>query len=76
MRNIKVAAVGLGNCASSLIQGIKYYGDKKVSSSENCIPGIMHTNVGPYSINNIQFVPEPATLMLLGIGGLLIHRKK
>lgn len=53
MSKIRVAIVGVGNCASSLIQGVSYYKD---AQPEDQIPGIMHTKFGDYSIDDIEFV--------------------
>ncbi len=53
MGKINVAVVGVGNCASSLVQGVHYYRDAKEDTS---IPGIMHVNVGDYHISDINFV--------------------
>jgi len=53
MGKINVAIVGVGNCASSLVQGIYYY--KKVKEGE-FVPGLMHINLGGYHISNINFV--------------------
>jgi len=51
--NINVAIVGVGNCASSLIQGVHYY--KKAKENE-FVPGLMHVNLGGYHISDIKFV--------------------
>ena len=53
MGNINVAIIGVGNCASSLIQGVHYY--KKVKETE-FVPGLMHVNLGGYHISDINFV--------------------
>lgn len=52
MEKVKVAVMGVGNCASSLIQGIHYYGDK---SEEDAI-GLMHWKIGGYTAADIQVV--------------------
>jgi myo-inositol-1-phosphate synthase len=52
LKKIKLAIAGLGNCASSLIQGIEYY---KNSDDENCI-GLMHRSVGDYRPGDIEVV--------------------
>ena len=52
-RSIKVAIVGLGNCASSLVQGIEYYKDAK---DDEFVPGVMHANFGGYRIADIKIV--------------------
>jgi myo-inositol-1-phosphate synthase len=52
LKKIKLAIAGLGNCASSLIQGIEYY---KNSDDENCI-GLMHQSVGGYRPGDIEVV--------------------
>ena len=51
--SIRVAIAGVGNCASSLVQGVEYYRDAK---DEDKIPGIMHPNFGGYRIRDIEFV--------------------
>jgi len=51
--NINVAVIGVGNCCSSLIQGVEYY--KKAKDIEP-IPGLMHVNLGGYHISDINFV--------------------
>jgi myo-inositol-1-phosphate synthase len=51
---IKVAVVGIGNCASSLIQGVEYY--KDVISNDELVPGLMHNIFGGYMIRDIEFV--------------------
>ena len=51
--DIRVAIVGVGNCANSLIQGITYYKD---ATNETEIPGLMHPVLGGYHIKNINFV--------------------
>jgi myo-inositol-1-phosphate synthase len=53
MGKINVAIIGVGNCASSLVQGVYYYRNAK--PTEN-IPGLMHVNLGGYHINDINFV--------------------
>jgi myo-inositol-1-phosphate synthase len=50
---IRVAIVGVGNCASSLVQGRYYYEDAKKGDA---IPGIMHVDLGGYHIRDIEFV--------------------
>ena len=53
MGKINVAIVGVGNCASSLVQGVYYY--KKAKENE-FVPGLMHVNLGGYHISDINFV--------------------
>jgi len=50
---IRVAIVGVGNCANSLVQGITYYKD---ATNDAEIPGLMHPVLGGYHIKNINFV--------------------
>lgn len=52
MAKIKVAIIGVGNCASSLVQGREYY---KNTKGRNSIPGLMHVSLGGYHINDIEF---------------------
>ncbi|QDW30501.1 inositol-3-phosphate synthase [Arthrobacter sp. KBS0702] len=50
---IRVAIVGVGNCATSLVQGVEYYRD---ADPEATIPGLMHVQFGKYHVNDVQFV--------------------
>jgi myo-inositol-1-phosphate synthase len=52
-RPIRVAVVGVGNCATSLIQGVQYYRDADPSAS---VPGLMHVQFGDYHLRDIEFV--------------------
>ncbi|MEW6685599.1 MAG: inositol-3-phosphate synthase [Candidatus Edwardsbacteria bacterium] len=52
MPKVRVAIIGVGNCASSLVQGIYYYRNAKENEK---IPGIMHVNLGGYHIRDIEF---------------------
>ncbi len=53
MSEIRVAIVGVGNCASSLVQGVEFYRD---AAADETIPGLMHPVLGDYSIDDIRFV--------------------
>ncbi len=53
MGNINVAIIGVGNCASSLVQGVHYYENAKESEF---VPGLMHVNLGGYHVSDIKFV--------------------
>ena len=53
MNKINVAIIGVGNCASSLIQGIEFY---KNAKETDFVPGLMHVNLGGYHVRDIQFV--------------------
>ncbi len=52
MGKVRVAIIGVGNCASSLVQGVYYYRNAKEG---DLIPGIMHVNLGGYHIGDIEF---------------------
>lgn len=52
-KKIRVAIIGVGNCASSLIQGIHYYRNAR---DDEFVPGVMHVNFGGYHINDIEVV--------------------
>lgn len=51
--DIRVAIVGVGNCASSLVQGVQYYKDADENST---VPGLMHVRFGPYHVRDVKFV--------------------
>lgn len=51
-RSIKVAIIGVGNCASSLVQGVTYYRD---APEDRRVPGLMHVNLGGYHVRDIEF---------------------
>jgi myo-inositol-1-phosphate synthase len=51
-KKVRVAIVGVGNCASSLIQGVEFYKDAKETDT---VPGLMHVNLGGYHIRDIEF---------------------
>ncbi len=53
MGEIRVAIVGVGNCASSLVQGVEFYRD---AAADETIPGLMHPVLGDYGIDDISFV--------------------
>jgi myo-inositol-1-phosphate synthase len=53
MGSVRVAIVGVGNCASSLIQGVEYYKDAEPG---NRVPGLMHVTFGPYHVRDVEFV--------------------
>ncbi|MCZ4150604.1 inositol-3-phosphate synthase, partial [Escherichia coli] len=50
---IRVAIVGVGNCATSLIQGVEYY---RNADADSTIPGLMHVQFGQYHVGDVQFV--------------------
>ncbi|TFV56428.1 inositol-3-phosphate synthase [Mycobacterium sp. PS03-16] len=50
---IRVAIVGVGNCASSLVQGVQYYKDADENAT---VPGLMHVRFGPYHVRDVKFV--------------------
>ncbi len=53
MGSIRVAIVGVGNCATSLIQGVEYYKDADPAAR---VPGLMHVQFGPYHVRDVEFV--------------------
>jgi myo-inositol-1-phosphate synthase len=51
-KKVRVAVVGVGNCASSLVQGVQYY---REAQADDFVPGLMHVNLGGYHISDIEF---------------------
>src|SRR6059036_2515400 len=51
-KKVRVAIIGVGNCASSLVQGVHYY---REAQPEDFVPGLMHVNLGGYHINDVEF---------------------
>jgi myo-inositol-1-phosphate synthase len=51
-KKVRAAIVGVGNCASSLVQGVQYY---REAEAEDFVPGLMHVNLGGYHISDIEF---------------------
>ena len=51
-KKIRVAIIGVGNCASSLVQGIEFY---KNANEDDHVPGLMHVNLGGYHVRDIEF---------------------
>ncbi len=49
---VRVAIIGVGNCASSLIQGVEFY---RHARAEDYVPGLMHVSLGGYHVNDIEF---------------------
>ncbi|MBB4687310.1 inositol-3-phosphate synthase [Amycolatopsis jiangsuensis] len=52
-RRVRVAIVGVGNCASSLVQGVQYYRDADPATR---VPGLMHVQFGDYHVGDVEFV--------------------
>src|SRR5437764_4008051 len=52
MNKIRVAIIGVGNCASSLVQGVRFYRD---ATEDDFVPGLMHVNLGGYHPSDIEF---------------------
>src|ERR1044071_9450289 len=53
MGSVRVAVVGVGNCASSLVQGVEYYRNADPATR---VPGLMHVKFGDYHVGDIEFV--------------------
>jgi len=51
-KKVRVAIIGVGNCASAFVQGVEYYKD---ANETNVVPGLMHVNLGGYHIRDIEF---------------------
>jgi len=51
-KKVRVAIIGVGNCASSLVQGVEFY---KNAKDTDTVPGLMHVNLGGYHISDIEF---------------------
>ena len=49
---VRVAIIGVGNCASSFVQGVQYYKDADPSEQ---VPGLMHVDLGGYHVRDIEF---------------------
>lgn len=51
--SVKVALAGVGNCVSSLVQGVEYY---RGAADDEQVPGLMHVRLGGYHVSDLQFV--------------------
>lgn len=51
-KKVRVAIIGVGNCASSLVQGVQYY---HKADPDDMVPGLMHVNLGGYHVRDIEF---------------------
>src|SRR5579884_3083715 len=49
---VRVAIIGVGNCASSFVQGVHYYAD---ADPQQSVPGLMHVDLGGYHVRDIEF---------------------
>lgn len=49
---VRVAIIGVGNCANSFIQGVEFY---KNADASKPVPGLMHVDLGGYHVNDIEF---------------------
>ena len=49
---VRVAIIGVGNCASSFVQGIQYY---KGADPNGRVPGLMHVDLGGYHVRDVEF---------------------
>ncbi len=52
MAKVRVGIIGVGNCASSFVQGVEYY---KKAAKDDFVPGLMHVDLGGYHISDIEF---------------------
>ncbi len=52
-KRVRVAIAGVGNCASSLVQGVTYYRD---AGPDDDVPGLMHVVLGGYHVRDLEFV--------------------
>ena len=52
MPSVRVAIIGVGNCASALVQGVQYY---RQAAETDFVPGLMHARLGPYHVGDIEF---------------------
>ncbi len=52
MGAVRVAVIGVGNCASALVQGVRYYRDAR---DDELVPGLMHVNLGGYHVRDVEF---------------------
>ena len=50
MSTVRVAIAGVGNCASSLVQGVEYYRD---ADPDDTVPGLMHVKLGGYHVGDV-----------------------
>jgi myo-inositol-1-phosphate synthase len=50
---VRVAVIGVGNCANALLQGVEYYRD---ASPDDFVPGLMHVDLGGYHVRDVEFV--------------------
>ena len=50
---VRVAIIGVGNCASSFVQGVQFYKD---ADPEQDVPGLMHVDLGGYHVSDIEFI--------------------
>jgi myo-inositol-1-phosphate synthase len=53
MGSVRVAIVGVGNCASSLVQGVEFY---RNATPDQRVPGLMHVQFGDYHVGDVEFV--------------------
>src|SRR6478735_3634131 len=56
MTSVRVAIVGVGNCAASLVQGVQYYAD---ADPNGTVPGLMHVMFGDYHVRDVKFADVP-----------------
>ena len=68
-KKVRVAIIGVGNCASSLVQGVEYY---KAAPDGTEIPGIMHTTLGGYHIGDV----DCAVLLLHEVAAGAVPRRR
>src|SRR4029450_7256515 len=52
---VRVAIIGVGNCANALLQGVEYYRD---ASPDQFVPGLMHVDLGGYHVGDIEFTAD------------------
>ena len=52
---VRVAIIGVGNCASAFVQGVHYYRD---ADPKQLVPGLMHVDLGGYHVRDIEFTAE------------------
>src|SRR5512135_3111186 len=52
MAKVRVAIIGVGNCASALVQGVQFY---RSAAEDAFVPGLMHVNLGGYHVGDIEF---------------------